>query len=400
MKKIICALMILVVIMTCIGAGASGGVQSRGIYVDVYVAKNPAFTAENITFSLYNSDAEKIGEQSFFLGADDTRYELYYDVDFVTGDKFLLELTMGGESFVAGNEIVPVYNYIPVETYAMLDGAGNVIIGNTFSVTLNPNSTKMDVYINGERNKNCFDVKNVSGVVFCEMHKLVEFLHLDKDSISVDGDNVTIKSEDKSATITVGDNRVLYSDGSEEIVGAWSWYAKGKTYLPVAPFAKYFADKYREVKSDYAFDIEIDPAINILAEKFVIQNGIDSKTNYLIWISKKDFRLHLFKGSKGNWKLEKSFPCTIGAPSTPTITGQYDYIEKLSRWTYPKYYVGPVMRFYNGYAIHTVLLKYDGTEYDGRVGHQLSLGCIRVKKDAMEYLVETVPMKTKIYITE
>lgn len=400
MKKIICALMMLVVVISCISVSANGGVQAKGIYVDVYVAENPAFTAETVTFSIYNTDAEKIGEQSFFLAADDTNYELYYDVDFVTGDKFLLELTMGGESFVAGSETIPVYNYIPIETYAMLDESGNVVIGNTFSVTLNSNSTMMDVYINGARNKNSFDVKNVSGVVFCEMHKLVEFLHLDKDSISVDGDNVTIKSEDKSAMITVGDSKVVYSDGSEDISGAKSWYAKGKTYLPVAPFAKLFADKYKEIKSDYAFDIEIDPAIDVLAEKFVIQNGIDSKTNYLIWISKKDFRLHLFKGSKGNWKLDKSFPCSIGAPSTPTITGQYDYIEKLSRWTYPNYYVGPVMRFHNGYAIHTVLLRYDGTEYDGRVGMKLSHGCIRVKKDVMEYLIKEVPMKTKIYITE
>ena len=58
------------------------------------------------------------------------------------------------------------------------------------------------------------------------------------------------------------------------------------------------------------------------------------------------------------------------------------------------------MRFYRGYAIHTVLLKNNGTNYDGRTGKMISHGCIRIPKDEMNWLISYAPLYTKIYITE
>ena len=120
---------------------------------------------------------------------------------------------------------------------------------------------------------------------------------------------------------------------------------------------------------------------------------------FLVWVSKKNYAVTVFTGSKNNWKSEKSFKCSIGAPSTPTITGQYEYFSKESRWTYPTYYVGPIMRFYKGYALHSTLLRYDGTSADGRLGMKISHGCVRLAPSDIQWLVDMVPLHTKIYVT-
>ncbi|MDO4562726.1 MAG: L,D-transpeptidase [Clostridia bacterium] len=133
--------------------------------------------------------------------------------------------------------------------------------------------------------------------------------------------------------------------------------------------------------------------------EFVHKMGIASETEYMIWVSKANFRLCLFEGKKGDWALVKSFPCAIGAKKTPTCEGQYRFYSLEKMWKYDKYYVGPVMRFNRGYAIHSTLIRYNGEPYDDRVGVRISHGCIRLHKADIDYLAQTVPLYSRIYIT-
>ena len=148
-----------------------------------------------------------------------------------------------------------------------------------------------------------------------------------------------------------------------------------------------------------ALDVRITLPYGYAAVSFINSTGVSSRTNYLIWISKKDYTVTVFEGSTNNWSYVKSFKCSIGAPSSPTITGQYEYFSRESRWSYPTYYVGPIMRFYRGYAIHSTLLRYNGGVADGRLGMQISHGCVRVAPENINWLVNTVPLYSKIYIT-
>ncbi|MBR0469792.1 MAG: L,D-transpeptidase, partial [Clostridia bacterium] len=100
-----------------------------------------------------------------------------------------------------------------------------------------------------------------------------------------------------------------------------------------------------------------------------------------------------------HWSLMKTFPCALGAWDTPTITGQFEILER-TQWDYPGYYVGPVLRFYNGYALHSTLLNYSGGEYDGRVGVNISHGCVRLHPGDINWIARTVPFRTRVYITE
>ena len=132
---------------------------------------------------------------------------------------------------------------------------------------------------------------------------------------------------------------------------------------------------------------------------FVNQSGISSRTDYLVWISLHEYKARVYLGKQYQWKPIREMTCAIGAPSSPTITGSFEYQYSMPRWDYGTYYVGPCLVFYGNYALHSVFLYQDGSEYDGRVGMQLSHGCVRFKKVDIDWLYSMIPLKTRIYIT-
>lgn len=137
-----------------------------------------------------------------------------------------------------------------------------------------------------------------------------------------------------------------------------------------------------------------------LKEKHVNDLSVWSNTPYLIWVSKSNYTVNVFYRENGRWNLVNEFPCSIGAPKTPTITGQYVYHQYQPKWYYDGYYVGPVMRFHNGYALHSTLIYNNGKPKDPRIGKRISLGCVRMTPEDITYLSEIIPLETKIYITE
>lgn len=132
---------------------------------------------------------------------------------------------------------------------------------------------------------------------------------------------------------------------------------------------------------------------------YVNRAGLSSETDYLVWISKSEYKVRVYLGAKGGWNQVNEFTCGIGAPSTPTCEGTYKYYQAQSKWDYKTYYVGPVMRFNGGYAIHSTLLYPNGTPKDNRVGIKLSHGCIRLRPDDINWMFYYVPLRTTIHIT-
>lgn len=142
------------------------------------------------------------------------------------------------------------------------------------------------------------------------------------------------------------------------------------------------------------------PENELASEKSVNAKDLPSETPYLIWVNKSKYTVYVFLGENKNWREVYSCKCAIGAQGSPTKTGVFKYISRESRWTYPKFYVGPIMRFYGSYAIHSTLLKYDGSDYNNAVGVKNSHGCVRVRPDNLNWLISYVPLKTTIYVSE
>ena len=139
----------------------------------------------------------------------------------------------------------------------------------------------------------------------------------------------------------------------------------------------------------------------VAVENYINSTGIGSKTNYFIWVSKKDYKVNVFTRNNGLWDYVTSFDCTIGKSSTPTITGEFEYFQYQEKWTYADYYVAPIMRFApKGYAMHSTLIDYDGNAYDGRLRGKLSHGCVRLAPESIRWLADYMPIDTRVYVTE
>ena len=137
-------------------------------------------------------------------------------------------------------------------------------------------------------------------------------------------------------------------------------------------------------------------------EIWINAKGYSSKTQYLIWVNRAYPHANVFQGSKGNWKLIKSFLVGIGAPSTPTPTGLTTISYKSAGgWTTSTYTVRPVVGFYpgTGYAFHSRLC-YPGTdtEYDFSAGYPVSHGCVRMYKNDVKWIYNNIPVGTTVVI--
>ncbi len=132
-------------------------------------------------------------------------------------------------------------------------------------------------------------------------------------------------------------------------------------------------------------------------EGFVDKRGYDSSTRYLVWISRYTQKVIVFQGSKGNWELIKTMPCSSGSNNTPTPAGSFTIYSRTSRWYFDSYYADYVSIFNGGHAFHTILMNYDDTVYDGRVGIPLSHGCVRMLPEDCAYIYK-LPMGTRVIV--
>ncbi len=132
-------------------------------------------------------------------------------------------------------------------------------------------------------------------------------------------------------------------------------------------------------------------------EGFVDLNGYSSKTDYLIWVSRYTQKVIVFQGSKGNWKVLRTFPCSSGANNTPTPAGVFETSLHEYRWNFNNYYVSNVTIFNGDHAFHTILYNYGGGIYDDRVGIPLSHGCIRMLQPDAQYITD-LPLHTTVVV--
>lgn len=137
-------------------------------------------------------------------------------------------------------------------------------------------------------------------------------------------------------------------------------------------------------------------------EIWINAKGYSSNTQYLLWINRAYQHVNVFQGSKGNWKMIKSFLVGTGAASTPTPTGLTTVSYKSAAgWTTSTYTVRPVVGFYpgTGYAFHSRLC-YPGTdtEYDYSAGYPVSHGCVRMYKSDINWIYNNIPVGTAVVI--
>ena len=141
---------------------------------------------------------------------------------------------------------------------------------------------------------------------------------------------------------------------------------------------------------------------DIAKEMWVNKKGYESNTKYLIWVSIAYQRCNIFEKKGDKWSLVRSSIVATGAPSSPTPVGVYKTTYKQTGWYTAKYTCYPIVRFWegSGYAFHSRLYE-PGSKtvlQDSRIGYPISLGCIRMYNEDVQWIYDNIPTKTTVVI--
>lgn len=164
--------------------------------------------------------------------------------------------------------------------------------------------------------------------------------------------------------------------------GSIGWVARSAVI--VVPGTYYTAEHYtKEVKEGY-----------------VNQKGFTSKTNYLVWVSLWTQEVCIFQGSKGNWKLVRSEPCSTGANENPTPVESVEIQYRAEKWTYSAYYCPYVSAFDStrGFCSWPITNGTTATVYDSTLGKPNSNGNVILKTDVAKWIYDTLPLGTAVEI--
>ena len=359
--------------------------------------------SSNAVVELYNDKDELLGSQLRYVGWDTPSVSMVFTVpQYRMGEKFKIKLVSGLRSLRYYDDLVEPGGTLEVQTYGYLNDEGKYTQCNGAVLAGNPHYEKeLRMYAGGKWLTDLEPhARIVDGISMMPVRAIGEAMGL----------KVTYNQEEDSVACSAGTSTVVFyaNDIYMTVFGEGvnspheTVYIEGSLFVPVRTLAEAF-DSNVEV-ADYGTYMDILIGESPIIQEFrnqtpVNRDGIGSKTNYLVWVSKHEYTVRVYEGQQYNWTLLKEFPCALGAWNTPTITGQFEYIER-TQWNYSGYYVGPVLRFHNGYALHSTLLYYDGTEYDGRVGVNISHGCVRLHPQDINWIANTIPFRTRIYITE
>ena len=124
-----------------------------------------------------------------------------------------------------------------------------------------------------------------------------------------------------------------------------------------------------------------------------------SSTQYLILVDRAACKVGVFQGKASNWGMIKFWDCAPGKPSTPTVSGVFTVQGKGHHFDSGSARCYWYTQFRGNYLFHSVLYnKYTGRLQDGRVGMQLSHGCVRLQIDNAKWIYDNIPRGTKVVI--
>ena len=354
-------------------------------------------------FYLYDSEGNLLSKVSEWVGG--ITEKLSFDISvprYRLGKSFTLKLNSGLTYIKYYDRVYGVGEDIKLDTYIYTSDTGEDVIGNSFAFDACPEYEHLIIlYIDGKQQNPTPRARLIDDTAMIPLKATAEALGFD----------VRYDERYRSVVCSIGDEQALFNlDLSYATVFGTDIYLSkpcitidGTAFVPARSFAEAVGSSIEAIDFGDHIDVCIGSSTRVsdyMKKIPVNQWGLSSRTSYLVWIDKSDYRVRVYTGSQYKWKLEKTFACAIGAPNSPTITGSFEYQYRMPGWYYDGYYVGPCLVFYGNYAMHSTLLRYDNTPYDNRVGVMISHGCVRLRKSDIDWLDSYLPIGSRIYITE
>ncbi len=133
---------------------------------------------------------------------------------------------------------------------------------------------------------------------------------------------------------------------------------------------------------------------------FVNSMGYESVTGYLVWVNLYTQKVNVFQGTKGDWTLVQSFPCSTGVNTNPTTIGIFSLTSLTGHWDLAGgTYVDPVMIF-NGGEAFTSQPKDSTTRevVDDTMGTPSSGGSVRMLEDDITWMARNLYVGTTVVV--
>lgn len=375
---------------------------SSQVVVNIKLNQQPYTIDSAAKLELYSEDGTLLDYDVLWVGGITSELTYIFDVpQYTIGEKFKLKLAEGLQCIKYYDTLLFQGQETELQTYAYINSDGNLITSNTFdldgypmfnkSVSINYDGVPVDLYPGA---------RVIDGTTMVPIRKLAEHIGMEVrfdpnynvQIVSLGSDTIYFNIDTTYTTVFGTDLNTPYPT----VMIDGTVYVALRTFADAIGSNLEVTDNFTSLSINMSSSQRVQDYYNNIT---VNRNGITSRTNYLVWISLSEYKLRVYEGKQYQWKPIREATCAIGAPGSPTITGQYEYEYSMPRWDYGTYYVGPCLVFYGNYAIHSVFLYQNGTEYDGRVGMRLSHGCIRLKKADIDWLYNTLPLNSRIYIT-
>jgi hypothetical protein len=135
-------------------------------------------------------------------------------------------------------------------------------------------------------------------------------------------------------------------------------------------------------------------------EDYVSCEGLDSLTDYLVWVDLARQVVHVLSRDAGDWSLLRTMTCATGRNVSPTIRGTFA-VQNRGKWFYSEQFGSGGenwVRFYGPYMFHSVPMDKDRNIIDSTLGRRASAGCIRLSLADSLWFYETMPQDTTVYV--
>ena len=129
---------------------------------------------------------------------------------------------------------------------------------------------------------------------------------------------------------------------------------------------------------------------------FVNYKGYSSKTKYLIWISHYTQQVSIFEGSKGKWKMIRTFICATGTAKNHSTRGVFKITYKEKGWFYTSTKELYVTHYKGRNSFHTRPLWNNGSVQNPTIGKPASHGCVRCYNQDAKYIYDKMPIGTTV----
>ena len=122
-----------------------------------------------------------------------------------------------------------------------------------------------------------------------------------------------------------------------------------------------------------------------------------SPTKYYLVVDCTKCETYIFIGEANKWVPYKKWICSPGAPKSKTVVGTFSVAAKGYSFSHPDLTCYYYTQFKGDYLFHTI--PYERGTWnvkDGRLGMQVSAGCVRLSKENAKWIYDNIPRGSKV----